>query len=130
MKAAELREFFRKAKAAQGGGVHKIEVGWLPGEKYPDGPPVPVVATVHEFGSPRRGIKESASLRKAALDIASTVRPAIVQGIDPRTMVLDRATATHVAELAKAQIRLMITLAKLVDTKRLRESVDHRLVSD
>ncbi len=126
----KLREFFRKAKAAQGGGVRKIEVGWFEGEKYPDGPPVPVVATVHEFGSPRRGIKESASLRKALIDIEKTVRPALVQGLDPRTMTLDQATATNVARLAEARIRLSITLHRLIDTKRLRESVDHRLVSD
>jgi hypothetical protein len=51
----KLRRFLSEFSRATGRGG-TLKVGFLEGAKYPDGTPVAMVAAIHNFGAPSRGI--------------------------------------------------------------------------
>ncbi|MCY4510670.1 MAG: hypothetical protein OXG35_27480 [Acidobacteria bacterium] len=122
-----LRAFLRKAKAAQSSGVRTVEVGFFEGEKYPDSEgdsPVPVVAAAHEFGSKKH--PEKPFFRRALIGIEKELRPVVADSIDPQTMTLNQAAADRVGRTAADRVRRSVETHKLVDTRKLASSVDHR----
>lgn len=106
----KLRRFLRRAEAAQRrGGVKSVEVGFFDSARYPDGTSVPMVAAVHEFGSPRMNIPERPYFRRALVGLEKELGPILEAGVDPKTMVLDAQTAGLIGEATKARIQQSIT---------------------
>ena len=106
----KLRRFLRRAEAAQrAGGVKQIEVGFFSTAKYPDGTPVPLVAAVNEFGSPKMNIPERPFFRGALVGLDKALKPILEAGVDPQKMVVDQQTAGLLGEATKGRIQQSIT---------------------
>lgn len=143
----KLKEFYRKAKAAQKrGGVRMIEVGFFATARYQTGVPVPLVAAVNEFGSKKAGVPERPFFRQALVGIERELRPIIVGNINPRTMTLDHQTAGLIGQAASDRVKRSIATLKtppnapstiarkgssnpLVDSGKLRQSASYRVVT-
>lgn len=118
----KLREFLRKAKAAQARSKG-ANVGWFAESRYPDEKPVALVAALTEFG--QEGRAERPNMRGAIASTTRSMRDVLRRGIDPKTMELDEQTAAQVGEVLADGIRANIRAEPPnVDTGKMLSSVD------
>ena len=118
----KLDAFIRTNERAQWARRPSAEIGYFPGDRYPDGTPVALVALLHEFGSVHN--IESAAMRRAVR--SGSVRAAMVaelrRGFDPLTgrhspAATRRAAAILRTAIAENQPRLTGRLARSVRSR-------------
>ena len=141
---AKARAFVKRAKAAQRAAPERVEVGFFPESRYPNGRPVASVAAIHEFGHelPHSTIPERAFMRIANAAAVPDLREVLRRRVDPRTMAVDDATAEALGGELKDAIEQSIDRLDdpanspatqkrgsdpLKDSKRLRRSVRYRV---
>ena len=100
----KLDKFISENEAAQRTRRPSAEIGYFPGDKYPDGTPVALIALLAEFGSVHN--IESAAIRRAVRSPA--VRAAMIAalrgGFDPRTGRHSPAATRRAANVLRAAI--------------------------
>ena len=118
-----MKAFLRKARAAQARSK-QVEIGFFADARYPDGDKLPVaqVAAWAEFGTDTR--PETPFMRSAIAGAGRELVPILKAGIDPKTMVLDDATAAKVGAAMQSRIQGEIVGAKLIRTRKMLRSVD------
>ena len=101
----KLDAFLRKAKGARG--VGQVEVGFYSTARYPDGTPVTSVAAWQEFGT--KTIPERPFFRIAIGKMGGPALALLKADVDPKTMVVTRATASKLGLIGQKEIRKSIT---------------------
>ena len=119
-----LKQFLRDAKRAESRSS-SVEVGFHATARYDDGTPTALVAAVHEFGLANQ--TEQPFFRTAIASSKRTLREVIRAGIDPLTMTFSETTARQAGEVLKDAVRQNIEDAGLVDSGKLKASVDVRV---
>ena len=109
-------------------GPSSVKVG-LPknSNAYPDGTSVIMVATVHEFGSPAKGIQERSFLRATLTTNRTKYKSAIkrlAKGIGTGKLKPVKAMSV-LGVMLEADVRATITDEQLIETSHLRQSVTH-----
>ena len=66
-------------------------------------------------------------MRNAIAGADRELLPILKAGINPKTMVLDERTAGQLGDAVKGRIRQNIESAKLIDTRKMLDSVDTRI---
>ena len=126
----KLDAFLRKAKTAKG--VNAVEIGFYSTAKYPDGTSVTNVALWQEFGfeskyfpvqakdgtwifikrqTPKQ-IPERPFFRQSIAKMPDRILPILKAEVNPRTMVIDRRTATLVGMEGQSIIKDQIVLLR------------------
>lgn len=120
----KLKEYLRKARTAQSKSK-KVDIGFFATARYPDGRQVAQVAAWNELGTEHR--PEIPFMRNAIAGADRELLPILKAGINPKTMVLDERTAGQLGDAVKGRIRQNIESAKLIDTRKMLDSVDTRI---